>query len=362
MRISHFEILKPVCPHCKLENKIDYQLEIADASVSNDKTIIEGSLICSNEQCRTEYPIIDGIPIIVNNIRKYINDNFYSITARNDFSPVIENILGDAAGPGSVFNSGRHHLSSYSWDHYGDLAPAGEFGDQITGTPPGSIVNCLNKGLAMFTDIINAPVLDIGCAVGRTSFELAKHSGNLTLGIDVDFRMLQVAQQVLGSKTVTFPLKRTGIRFARHHFNVQFDNTLQVDFWACDALALPFKYGTFQFINALNVFDVNPSPKHLLLSIGNALGGNGQALLSTPYDWSPPVPMNNWVGGRGRPDNETGESEQLLRQMLTSSNLPALKNINIVGEIESLPWHVRVHSRRTALYDVHVIACKKTAT
>lgn len=361
MRVAHFEKLKPICPHCKLEKKTESPLRIADTSISTADIIIEGSLACSNELCLTEYPVIDGIPIIVNNLRKYLNENFYSITARNDFSPVIENILGDAAGPGSAFNSARHHLSSYAWDHYCDLAPDDEFDAKTLTIPPGSIISCLNKGIDLFSDKITTPALDIGCAVGRTTFELARHSKGITLGIDVDFRVLRAAQQVLRTGKISFPLKHSGVRFEQHELNVPLDDVELVDFWACDALALPFTNGTFHFINALNVFDVIPSPKHLLLSIGNALAEKGQTLLSTPYDWSPPVPMHNWIGGKGRPGKRAGESEHLLRQILTAGNLPALKNITIVGEIESHPWHVRVHSRRTALYDVHVIACKKSS-
>ena len=31
----------------------------------------------------------------------------------------------------------------------------------------------------------------------------------------------------------------------------------------------------------------------------------------------------------------------------------------MLAEIEHHPWSVRVHDRRTAQYDAHIIACKK---
>lgn len=40
--------------------------------------------------------------------------------------------------------------------------------------------------------------------------------------------------------------------------------------------------------------------------------------------------------------------------------LQAIQNLSLVGEIENHPWYVRVHNRRTACYDTHIIACRKS--
>jgi len=358
VRIAHFETLQPVCPRCKVEQQIVAPLTIANVTHQNDDIIVDGSLICTNTQCRLEYPIIDGIPVIVNNLLKYLNDNFYHLTVRDDLSALTESILGDAAGPGAVFNSMRHYLSTYAWDHYGDKAPANEFSPQQV--EPGSVVNCLNVGLSLLNETPQSPMLDIGCAVGRSTFELAAQFNGLALGIDLNFTLLRIAQVILRTGTISFPLKSVGIVFDRHQYEVVLDNKHLVDFWACDALALPFTNESFHLISALNVLDTVNSPVNFLKSIGHALLNGGNTILATPYDWSPPVPVHNWLGGHAQRDPEGGVSEILLRKLLTSDeNSPAIGDLKLIGEIEHHPWHVRIHNRRTASYDTHIIACNK---
>ena len=358
MRIVHFETLKPVCPRCKIEHQLVAPLSLANVSHKNNDIIIDGNLVCTNSHCAIEYPIIDGIPVIVNNLRKYLNDNFYHLTVRDNLSALTESILGDAAGPGAAFNSIRHYLSTYAWDHYGDLAPDNEFPHQQT--KPGSTLNCLNAGLSLLDKYPQAPMLDIGCATGRSTFELAAKYNGMALGIDLNFSLLRTAQQVLQTGTITFPLKSVGVIFERHQYEVALKNKELVDFWACDALALPFMDESFQFASALNVLDTVNSPVNFLKSISQSLNAGGNAVLATPYDWSPPVPLQNWIGGQAQRSAENGMSDKLLRKLLThEESEQSTGNLKLIGEIEHHPWHVRIHNRRSASYDTHIVACNK---
>ncbi|WP_177420344.1 hypothetical protein [endosymbiont of Lamellibrachia barhami] len=98
--------------------------------------IIEGVIHCSNPACQLEYPIIDGIPIIVPNIRQYLADNLFYLTLRSDLSPTVTSMLGDAAGPGTPFDSNRQYLSTYTWDAYGEYDP--EEPEPQPGVSPGA--------------------------------------------------------------------------------------------------------------------------------------------------------------------------------------------------------------------------------
>lgn len=361
MRIGHFEKLMPVCPSCKAERQTMSPLTIANVTRQQDDIIIDGALRCSDKHCLQYYPIIDGIPVVFNNLQQYINENFYHITVRNDLSSVAEAILGDVSGPGSEFNRMRHYLSMYSWDHYGDKAPEEDIQHLSIKAAPGSLVKCLNAGLTLLKDKPKAPMIDIGCAVGRCTFELAAYNTGLVLGVDLNFSLLRIAQRILRENRINFPLKRTGVVYDRHEYEVSFENQECVDFWACDALALPFENESFYFANALNVFDAVSAPRRLLVSIRDILAGGGNALLATPYDWTPPTPMQNWVGGHSQFGAEGGEPEPLVRQMLaTGQNPRAIKNLSLIGEIENHPWDLRVHNRYTASYSVHILACEKT--
>lgn len=362
MRLEHFETLKPVCPRCKYEHGIVSPLNVANITRKAMENVIEGNLICTARDCRQEYPIIDGIPIIVNKVNNYINENFFNLTVRDDLSPVVESILGDIAGPGTAFNNMRHFISTYAWDHYGDKAPDGEFDPQLESKQPGSAARCLQAGLSMLNDKPQAPALDVGCAVGGTTFELASRVNGLTLGIDLNVPVLRVAQRVLREGRVKFPLKSLGIVYDYHDYELDMNNAEHVDFWACDVLALPFTNETFNVLSALNVFDTVSSPRDFLLAVENHLVKSGAAILSTPYDWSPPTPLQAWVGGHSQRDGDHGDSEQILKSLLASSTPGGRtgKGLGIVGEIAHFPWDVRVHNRRWVRYDVHVLACEKS--
>jgi SAM-dependent methyltransferase/uncharacterized protein YbaR (Trm112 family) len=354
MRLEHFETLCPICPSCKAERRVAAPLALAHVACREDDAIVEGALSCAQDGCGLEFPIVDGIPILLPQPRKYITDNFFHISARADFSASLESLLGDAAGPGSDFNTTRHHWSSYGWDHYGDRAPRGALPGGA-GAADSSVARLLDAGLALLPTTPQPPALDVGCAVGRTTFELAGKLGGLVLGVDVNFWMLRVAQRVLRAGHVRFPLKRSGIRFDRVEFETTFNGAARVDFWACDAAALPFADQTFRSAVALNVFDVTPAPRALLAGLRDTLCPGGAAVFSSPYDWSPPVPVAQWIAATGRAG---GGAEPPLRTMLTPGRHPqSLDGLAIHGEIEHHPWSVRVHDRRTAGYDAHVVAC-----
>jgi SAM-dependent methyltransferase/uncharacterized protein YbaR (Trm112 family) len=368
LRLGHFEALKPVCPRCQTERQVIAPLTLATILKQDDEHIIEGVLHCSDAACQLEYPIIDGIPIIVPHIRKYLSENLYHINERDNLTETIESILGDAAGPGTFMDATRQHLSTYTWDHYHDLNPdkiRDEFPIEI---PTGSsIVNCLDAGLRLVNHDPNktkGPAIDIGCSVGRTSFELARNVQALTLGIDVNFSMLRTAHKVLREGIVQYPLKRIGIVYDRQEFKAEFANSQLVDFWACDALALPFAEKTFAFASAFNVFDSVTSPRDLLAAIGALLKPDGKAIMATPYDWSPAAtPIETWIGGHSQRGPDHGAPEPLLKKLLTpGAHQLSIENLKISGEIPNHPWTVRTHSRSITVYSAYIAAMQSTKT
>ena len=123
MRRQHFETLRPVCPVCSEATGQSHDLKLALVAKEVGEHIIEGLIHCSNVNCQREYPIIDGIPLIIKDIRSYLADNQFQVCQRTDFSSTIESVLGDCCGQGSLYDAVRQHLSSYAWDHYGDRDP-----------------------------------------------------------------------------------------------------------------------------------------------------------------------------------------------------------------------------------------------
>ena len=360
MKREHFERLKPVCPRCRRISGSETPLAIGSVLQGKTGVITQGILLCSDVQCRSEYPIIDGIPIIVDDLRTYVSQNILPVMWRSDLEPEIESLLGDCCGPSSAFNAHRQNLSSYTFDHYGDLDP-----DERDNAPlaPGSILNVARKSLELAAPVVNGPILDIGCSVGRTTFELAACFDELVLGIDLGFDMLRTAARVLRQGVVSYPRRRVGMAYDRREFAVEPDGSGRVDFWACDATAIPFPVSSFSLAASFNVIDCVGSPLDHLQSIERVLIPGGQALLATPYDWSvTATPVESWLGGHSQRSEKNGASETVLKSLLAGGDHPlALKNLRLVKEISDFPWSVRLHDRSCMQYRSHLVIIESIA-
>jgi SAM-dependent methyltransferase/uncharacterized protein YbaR (Trm112 family) len=332
-------------------------LLLAGVAREQDGHIVEGVLHCSNERCRREFPILDGIPLIVANLRQYVSDNVLAICGRQDLSELAESLLGDCCGPGSTFDQLRQQLSFYAWDHYADLDPR-ETADDLQ---PGSMLRCLQTGRQLAAPIPPGPILDVGCSVGRGSLALGEGADDLVLGIDLNFARLRLASEVMRTGRVSYPRRRVGLVYDRREFPARFANADKVDFWACDAAALPFPAGTFSLAVNMNVLDCVSTPVDLLRSVGSALRDGGKLVLTCPYDWSPAAtPLESWLGGHSQRSPSAGASEAVLRALLTPGAQPAsLGNLELVAEQDNLPWHVRLHARSTMCYRVHLIVAQR---
>lgn len=353
MHHRHLESLHPVCPVCRAGG--ENPLALVNVFKETDDHILEGLLRCPNPSCQREYPILDGVPLLLANLRGYVAGAIDQINAREDLDPTLEGVLGDCCGPGSSYDTTRQHLSTYAWDHYGDLDPA-ETGES------GSILRVLARGLELASDLPEGPILDLGCAVGRSSFALARGGDRLVLGADLSFPMLRLASEVLRGGRVRYPRRRVGIVYDRRDFSVSFPGMEFVDFWGCDATDLPFPTETVAAVVALNVLDCVASPHDLLASLPRLLKPGGKAILSTPYDWSPrATPIEAWLGGHSQRGENAGASEPVLRALLTPGGHPAsIEGLRIVAEERDLPWRVRMHERSSVEYRVDVVVVERS--
>ncbi len=353
MRLRHFQALNPICPVCAAANRAS-PLSVGTVVRQVQDDILEGVLLCSEPFCQREYPILDGIPVIVANLRSYVSDQLLGIYARQDVSPVLESLLGDCCGPQSSFDQLRQQLSIYAWDHYGEGDP-----DLAEGAPqPGSMLRCLEVGQQLAAPLPAGPLLDVGCAVGRSSLALASGGEELVLGIDLNFAMLRLASEVLRRGVVRYSRRRVGVVYDRREFPVAFPQADRVDFWACDAAAPPFPPGRFALALAMNVLDCSADPAHLLAATAQLLRPAGKLILTTPYDWSPhATPFESWLGGHSQRAHARGASETVLRDLLLGGDVGAWKPI---AEQANLSWWVRLHDRSAMHYRVHLVVAEKS--
>lgn len=362
MRLAHFAAFAPHCPVCARDRSMQIRLGLPDATVQPDGTVLSGILVCGDPACRHEYPIIDGIPVLMPDLRQHLGERAIELLLRDDIDPVVLSLLGDALGPDTWFDIIRQGVSTYAWDSYADLDPK-----ELAGTPvPGAASRCLSKmlELAQPWEVARArQVLDIGCAGGRTSFDLAAATGDgLILGIDSNLALLRLAQGVASNGHVAYARRRIGTVYDDRRFAAALPGRERTDFWACDATALPFAAGTVDLVAGLNLLDCVVDPQRLLVLLAALIRDGGALLLATPFDWSTrATPAAGWIGGHSQRGASGGSAEPLLKMLVTEGEHPAaVQGLRLLG-IGEAEWHTRLHERSAVQYKSHLLALLKVA-
>jgi SAM-dependent methyltransferase/uncharacterized protein YbaR (Trm112 family) len=356
VRRRHFAAFAPHCPRCAGDGAGRHPLVLAAVHQEQDGDVLSGILHCPNPACALEYPIIDGIPLIVSPLGLLLAERGIELLLREDLDPALESLIGDAIGPGTWFDTMRQTVSSYGWDGWADLDPDETPDDSLR---PGAARRCLDRLLALAGDAGSvARVLDLGCGAGRTAFDLAaRHADALVLGLDMNLALLRLARRAAAG-TVSYPRRRIGLVYDRRRFPVALAGAERVDFWACDALALPFAAGLADLAVALNLLDCVSEPRRLLAGLADAVRPNGRVLLATPYDWSTrATPVETWIGGHSQRAAHGGAAEPFLRALLTEGAHPqSVPGLRVLAEAAGWPWQTRLHDRSAVLYRAHLLA------
>jgi len=356
LRLHHFASLRPLCPTCRNTDGSGAPLRIAQVAHEQENQILQGILHCSNPQCQREYPVIDGIPLLLGDLRRFVADNAPRLLTRTDLHPDLESLIGDCLGPGSDFDGSRQQVSSYCWEHYGDF----DTGLETDSARRGTLLAALKLGLEIADALPDGPVLDLGCGPGRSTFELARRTGRAVLGVDLHLPMLRFASRLLTTGTASYSLRRVGLVYERREFPVDLPGAERVDFWACDAAALPFEAGTFAAATALNLLDCVYSPQTMLASLASVLRPGAPAVLTTPYDWSPgATPIEAWIGGHSQRGPLAGSSDATLRALLGEPEGESALPLRLVAEREGVPWRVRLHDRAFMEYRLHLLVARR---
>lgn len=355
LRRQFFELIQPICPACREAHGHEIPLVLHAELHGTEHEILHGLLSCP--QCMREFPIIDGIPILVSDVRTYIQSSMLHLHWRGDLPEPMMSLLGDCAGPGSPFELTRYYLSTYGWGHYHDLDPL-ESSDE-----PPKLIHALDTILNRVPSPDSGLVVDLGCSVGRSSFHLASKTRRPVLGLDLNFSMLRAARQA-AQGMVCYPLRIGGLMYERREFSVHFPMAEQVDFWVADATNLPLSSQTISLLGSLNLLDCVASPYAHLQELFRTLKTGGHMWVGCPYDWSSAATApTHWLGGHSYRGEADQRSRRILHDLLTPGRLPhSLPTARIVAEFEDLPWTVRLHERSKMHYDLHAILATTTVS
>ena len=155
--------------------------------------------------------------------------------------------------------------------------------------------------LAQKEQLVAGRVLDVGCAVGRSSFELTAGFDEV-LGIDRSERFIRAANTLRERGSLTY--------FIRDEGELGGDAVAQiapaldrrrVRFRVADACSLPAELVGFDAVMAANLLCRLPSPRAFLERLGGQRGlvrPGGLLFLTTPGTWSTTfTPRDAWLGG-----------------------------------------------------------------
>ena len=161
--------------------------------------------------------------------------------------------------------------------------------------------------------------LDLGCAIGRSTFELAKGFDHVT-GVDFSARFIQHAETLKQSGLLRYSLPVEGDLEAFYEIRLEdfgLDGVRgKVEFWQGDACNLKSIYSGYDLIFAGNLLDRLYDPKKFLESLYERLNPGGLLILTSPYTWQEEsTPRERWIGGFKR-DGENLTTLEGLKEIL----------------------------------------------
>ncbi|HUP22693.1 MAG TPA: putative 4-mercaptohistidine N1-methyltransferase [Thermoanaerobaculia bacterium] len=141
--------------------------------------------------------------------------------------------------------------------------------------------------------------LDLGCAVGGTTFALALMCDEV-VGIDLSSAFVAAAEALRRDGSLPYARVEEGDRTTQLVARVpQGIDRSRVRFEVGDATALPSGLGVFDVIVLANLIDRVADPPRCLEQAGSLVRPGGVLFVSSPYTWLvEATPRDRWLGGR----------------------------------------------------------------
>jgi 5-histidylcysteine sulfoxide synthase/putative 4-mercaptohistidine N1-methyltranferase len=184
--------------------------------------------------------------------------------------------------------------------------------------------------------------LDLGCAVGRSSFELAKAFDHVT-GVDFSARLINLGVQMAQEGVIRYTIADEGdlvlYREQRLEDLGYSDVANKVEFMQGDACNLKAVYQGYDLILAANLIDRLYKPSLFLKQVHERLNAGGILVLTSPYTWlEAHTEKDEWIGGFKK-DGESFTTMDGLKALLEP-------NFELIREPELMPFVIREHSRK----------------
>jgi putative 4-mercaptohistidine N1-methyltranferase len=226
-------------------------------------------------------------------------------------------------------------LAEYLLFHYGSEV-------QILGEHPGPRealdfpVRCVHELVDRGRVPAGARALDVGCAVGRSCFELCALCPTV-VGIDFSHSFIQAACELKDRGEFSFEIVLEGemCESARARVPANLDRR-RAHFQVGDATNLPEDLGTFDLVLAANLICRLAEPAQFLERLPGLVNPGGQLLMTTPFTWLAEFTSPaKWLGGRQK---DGVRSFEALKEILG-------RDFEL-QETKDLPFLIREHERK----------------
>lgn len=142
--------------------------------------------------------------------------------------------------------------------------------------------------------------LDLGCASGRASFELARHFDSVT-GVDFSARFINQGVQLSREGVLRYTLCDEGelvLYKSRTLAELGLDQVPTPEFLQGDACNLKPQLTDYDLVFAANLIDRLYDPAQFLDEIHHRVNAGGLLMIASPYTWlEEHTPRSAWLGG-----------------------------------------------------------------
>ena len=179
--------------------------------------------------------------------------------------------------------------------------------------------------------------LDLGCACGRSTFELAREFDEVD-GIDFSANFTRLGAKMAQQGAVRYARIEEGDLVSYHTRTLESLGleacAVRVSFHQGDACNLKPQFTGYDVVLAANLIDRLYRPSAFLDDIAERINDGGLLMIASPYTWlEEHTPKDQWIGGFKK-DGENYTTLDGLKDHLSS-------HFKLVGEPRKVPFVIR---------------------
>ena len=209
-----------------------------------------------------------------------------------------------------------------------------QYGDDYFGVMNFASV-CAQKAIGYSKATQQRKALDLGCATGRASFELALAFDHVD-GVDYSQSFIDAAVELQKNGRIVYAQNGEGelthpvlIDMTMYSFR---DACVKATFFQGDACALAQHFSGYDLVLATNLIDRLYQPKLFLTTIHERINDNGILVLTSPYTWKEEYTKKEfWIGGyKDKNGHEVSTLEGLKKILEVHFELIAIEDVPFV--------------------------------